>query len=63
MKKETFIFPTYESMWKFKDQAKAINVEIMPKKNTISGLFAPQDIELAMGLFQASKAEAFRQAV
>ena len=50
-------------MWKFKDQAKAINVEIMPKKNTISGLFAPQDIELAMGLFQASKAEAFRQAV
>jgi len=63
MKRITFVFPTYDSMWQFKDKSKAINVEIIPKKNTISGLFDNDEIELAVKTFQASSAPALREAV
>jgi hypothetical protein len=54
MKKATFIFPTYESLWQFKDNTKAINVKVEPKKHTISGLFYPQEIEMAITTYKAA---------
>ncbi len=54
MKKVTFLFPTYSSMWSFKEKTKAVNVVIVPKKNTMSGLFQAQDIDIAVKSFQAN---------
>lgn len=54
MKKVTFLFPTYSSMWSFKEKTKAINIVIAPKKNTMTGLFATQEIEMAVKSFQAN---------
>jgi hypothetical protein len=53
MQKITFTFPTYDSMWLFKEKTKAINVKIVPKKNLISGLFHVQEIEMAKQQFKA----------
>ena len=53
MQKITFAFPDYDSLWVFKNQTQAINVAISPKKNIISGLFLTQDVELAVGKFNA----------
>ena len=53
MKKVTFLFPTYSSMWSFKDKAKAVNVVIVPRKNTMTGLFEKTDIDLAVKAYQA----------
>jgi len=53
MKKASFTFPTYTSMWMFKDQTKAINVRVEPKKHVMTGLFRIEEIELAVKQFQA----------
>jgi hypothetical protein len=53
MQKITFAFPDHESLWQFKNQTQAINVAITPKRNTISGLFPQQDVELATNKFNA----------
>jgi len=53
MKKVSFSFPNYNSIWSFKDKTKAINVRVEPKKKVISGLFYPEEIEMAMKQYQA----------
>lgn len=53
MEKVTFTFPSYDSLWLFKDKTKAINIKITPKKNSISGIFGKQDVELAVNQFHA----------
>ena len=57
MKKVTFTFPSYDSLWMFKDKTKAINVKVVPKKNLMSGLFQKQEIELALQEFKATTIE------
>ena len=57
MKKVTFTFPTYDSLWIFKDRTKAINVKVIPKKNLMSGLIQKQEIELALQEFKAITVE------
>jgi pentatricopeptide repeat protein len=53
MKKLTFLFTSYDDLWMFKDQSKAINVKVNPRNNLISGLFEKQDIEMALDVFHA----------
>ena len=53
MKKFSFTFPTYESLWQFKDQSKAINISIIPKQHTISGLFCNEEVDIAVKQFNA----------
>lgn len=53
MKKFSFTFPTYEALWQFTDQSKAINVSIIPKQHTIIGLFCSEEVELAINQYQA----------
>ena len=53
MKKFSMTFPTYEALWQFKDQTKAINISIIPKKHTITGLFRSEEVDLAVKYFQA----------
>ncbi|HTM91183.1 MAG TPA: hypothetical protein VL095_02105 [Flavisolibacter sp.] len=53
MKKETLTFPDYESMWSFKEKTNAINIHIKPRKNKITGMFGPEELEVAMKEFQA----------
>jgi hypothetical protein len=53
MKKETFTFPDYSSMWSFKEKTNAINVRIETRKNRITGLFNPTEVEMALTEFQA----------
>lgn len=53
MKKRTLTFPSYDSLWSFRDQTKAINIRIKPKDRLISGLFNAQEIEMAVQKFQA----------
>lgn len=53
MKKFSFTFPTYEALWQFKDQSKAINISIIPKRHTITGLFCSEEADLAVKQFQA----------
>jgi hypothetical protein len=53
MKKETFTFPDYSSMWSFKEKTNAINVRIETKKNRITGLFNPTEIDMALNEFRA----------
>jgi hypothetical protein len=54
MKKVTLSFPSYNSLWLFKDQTKAINIRIEPKKNLISGLFQQQEVEMALQQYNAN---------
>jgi len=53
MKKISFTFPTYEALWQFKDQSKAVNVSISPKHHTITGRFCNEEVDLAIKEFQA----------
>jgi hypothetical protein len=53
MKKFSFTFPTYEALWQFKDQSKAINISIIPKQHTITGLFCNEEADLAVKQFHA----------
>lgn len=57
MHKITFTFPDHDSLWQFKNQTRAINVAIAPRKNMISGLFHQQDVELAVSKFNAVTSE------
>lgn len=52
-KKLSLKFPDYNSLWLFKAKTKAINVRVEPKKNTITGLFEPGEIEMAVKEFNA----------
>lgn len=54
MKKVILAFPSYDSLWSFKEKTQAINIRIEPKKNIISGLFQQQDVELAIRQFNAN---------
>jgi hypothetical protein len=54
MKKVTLTFPTYDSLWLFKEKTKAIHIRIEPKKHTMSGLFQQQEVQLAVEQFHAS---------
>lgn len=58
MKTVTLTFPNYEALWQFKDQSKAINVRIEPKRHRISGLFNSEEVAMAVDRFQAAQAEA-----
>lgn len=51
--KATLSFPSYQLLWLFKEQTQAINIHIEPKKNTITGLFAQNDIDKAIEQFHA----------
>lgn len=53
MKKASFTFPTYTSMWMFKEKTSAINVRVEPKKHVMSGLFKAEEIEMAIKQYQA----------
>jgi hypothetical protein len=53
MKKVVLTFPTHDSLWSFKDKSKAINIRIEPKRNVMTGLFDPCEIEIAVNEFQA----------
>jgi hypothetical protein len=53
MHKVTLTFPNPDSLWLFKDKSKAINVAVAPRKNTITGLFSPDEIDIAVKEFQA----------
>lgn len=53
MKKVVLTFPNADSLWLFKDQTKAVNITISPKRNSISGLFTSEEVEMALHLFQA----------
>jgi hypothetical protein len=53
MKKISFTFPTYESMWQFRDRSKAINVSMVPKQHTITGLFSNEEVDVAINEFHA----------
>lgn len=53
MRKITFTFPDYKSLWDFKDQTQAINVAITPKMNRIAGLFSSQEVDVALSKFNA----------
>lgn len=53
MKKVTLTFPNYDSLWLFKDKVKAVNVIVQPKKNMITALYHPEEIEVAVNEFQA----------
>lgn len=53
MKKASFTFPTYSSIWSFKEKTKAINVRVDPRKHVISGLFRQEEIEMAVKQYQA----------
>jgi hypothetical protein len=52
-KKLSLKFPDYNSLWLFKAKTKAINVRIEPRKNIITGLFEPAEIEMAVKEFNA----------
>ena len=54
MKKVTLTFPTYDSLWLFKEKTKAINIRIEPKKNTMSGLFQQDEVQIAVEQFNAN---------
>ena len=53
MQKVTLSFPTYDSLWSFKDKSKAINVTVTPRKNTITGPFSSDEVDVAVQQFQA----------
>ena len=53
MKKFSFTFPTYEALWQFKDQSKAINISIIPKQHTINGLFCSEEVDMAINQYSA----------
>jgi len=44
----TFTFPTYQALWQFMEETKAIHVHIEPRKHKISGPFDEKDIDLAL---------------
>jgi len=58
MKKVTLTFPSYESVWLFKNHTNAINIRIEPKKNRICGLFGDDEINMAIIRFGAVHHEA-----
>ncbi|MGZ3847449.1 MAG: hypothetical protein ACXVBH_15410 [Flavisolibacter sp.] len=53
MKKVTLSFPNHDSLWSFKDKSKAINVTVTPRRNTISGPFSSEEVDIAVQQFQA----------
>jgi hypothetical protein len=53
MKKASFTFPSYTSLWMFKDKTKAIHIRVEPKKQVMSGLFKPEEIDMAVKQYQA----------
>jgi hypothetical protein len=53
MHKVTLTFPNPDSLWLFKDKSKAINVAVAPRRNTISGLFSSDEIDIAVNEFKA----------
>jgi hypothetical protein len=44
-------------MWSFRDQTKAIHIHIKPKNHLISGLFDPEEIEMAVRKFHAARSD------
>jgi hypothetical protein len=61
MKKVILAFPTYDSLWSFKEQANAINIRVEPKRNIISGLFQPKEVELAIQQYSANTLQQSKQ--
>ena len=55
MKKVTLSFPTYDTLWTFKEKSIAVNVAVSPRKNIIAGLFSASEVEFAIKEFQAIK--------
>jgi len=55
MHKVTLTFPNPDSLWLFKDKSKAINVAVAPRKNTITGLFSSEEVDIAVKEFQATQ--------
>jgi hypothetical protein len=53
MPKVTLSFPTHDSLWSFKDNSKAINVAVTPKRNTITGPFSSEEVDIAVKRFKA----------
>jgi len=53
VKKVTFHFPTYESMWQFKSNTKAINLKMAPRQQLLTGLFSQEDIAMAESQYRA----------
>jgi hypothetical protein len=53
MKKVSFKFPDYRSLWLFKEKTKAINVRIKPREHMITGLFNTTEIEMAVKDYKA----------
>jgi hypothetical protein len=53
MPKVTLSFPNHDSLWSFKDNSKAINVAVTPRRNTITGPFSSEEVDIAVTRFQA----------
>ena len=53
MKKISFTFPTYEAMWEFRERSKAINVSMIPRQYSITGLFCNEEVDVALNEFNA----------
>ena len=54
MEKITLLFSSGQNLWAFKEQTSAINVTVQPKKNSITGLYGKQEINLAITRFNAT---------
>lgn len=53
MKKVILTFPDPNSLWLFKDKSRAINVAVAPMRNTITGPFSVEEVDVAIKEFQA----------
>ena len=51
--KTSLSFPSHDLLWSFRQETRAIHIRIEPKKNIITGLFSPQDIDKAVRQFHA----------
>jgi hypothetical protein len=53
MQKITLTFPDPNSLWLFKDKSRTVNVAVAPRKNTMTGPFSSEEIDMAVKEFQA----------
>jgi len=54
LEKTTLEFPSYELLWAFKNQTRAIHIHIQVKKNIVTGTFSREEIEIAIEQFKAT---------
>lgn len=53
MKKTTLVFLSYETLFAFVSVSKGINISILPKSNTLNGIFSDMELSIAVNRFNA----------